>query len=128
MTLRQNNSPPQWKSEKQGQEHAHHFLWHQGIVNKEFALAGQTVNSAYYCEVKCAKTLPRTLVTKGLAVASQRTVSHFLLHQGISSQKQHDCYPPLTYFSLFPQLKTKLKGRHFYTDEVTKAESHPHRT
>jgi hypothetical protein len=32
------------------------------------------------------------------------------------------------YSSLFPQLKKKLKGHHFYTVEVIKAESHPHRT
>jgi hypothetical protein len=34
--------------EKQSQEHAHYFLWHQGIVHKEFVLAGQTVNCSYY--------------------------------------------------------------------------------
>jgi hypothetical protein len=28
------------------------------------------------------------------------------------------------YFSLFPRLKTKLKGRHFNTIEVIEAESH----
>jgi hypothetical protein len=41
-------------------------------------------------------------------------------------QKQHDCYPPSTLLSwlgplwlfLFPQLKIKLKGRHFDTIDV----------
>jgi hypothetical protein len=36
--------------EEQSQEHAHHFDI-KGIVHKEFVLAGQTVNSAYYCNV-----------------------------------------------------------------------------
>jgi hypothetical protein len=64
------------------------------------------------------------LATKELAVASrQRTISHFLFHQGVYGQKQHDCHPPPTYFSLFPQLKIKLKGRHFDVTEVIEAES-----
>jgi hypothetical protein len=33
--------------EEQSQEHAHHFLWH----HYEFVMAGQTVYSAYYCDV-----------------------------------------------------------------------------
>jgi hypothetical protein len=66
-------------------------------VHKHLFLAGQTVNSAYCCDIlrrlreKVSKTLPRTLATKELAVASQqRTVSH------VVDQKQHDCRPPLT--------------------------------
>jgi hypothetical protein len=43
----------------------------KGIVYKEFVLAGQTVNSAYYCghfmtAWKCGKTLPRNVATKGI--------------------------------------------------------------
>jgi hypothetical protein len=37
-------------SEEQSQEHAHNSLCHKGIVHKEFLLAGQTINSAYYCD------------------------------------------------------------------------------
>jgi hypothetical protein len=43
-------------------------------------------------------------------------------HQGIVDQEQHVVpHPP--YFSPFPRLKMKLKGRHFYTTEVIQAES-----
>jgi hypothetical protein len=37
--------------EDQSQEHAHNFLWHQEFVDKEFVLAGQTINFTYYCDV-----------------------------------------------------------------------------
>jgi hypothetical protein len=61
------------------------------IVDEEFVLACQTVNSAYYCDFtptarKCAKTSSRTLGTKKeLAVASRQrtTVSRFLFRHGI---------------------------------------------
>jgi hypothetical protein len=36
--------------EKQGQEHVRHFFDINGIVYTEFILAGQAVNSAYYCD------------------------------------------------------------------------------
>jgi hypothetical protein len=57
-------------------------------------------------EWKCLKTSPRTLVTKELAVASwQHTISHFLFHQGIFYQKQHDCCPPPTLLAWFGPLR-----------------------
>jgi hypothetical protein len=62
---------------------------------------------------------------KELAVTSgQCTVSHFLFHQGIFFTKSSvtvSPHPP--YFSLFPRLKLKLRGRHFDTTEVMEAES-----
>jgi hypothetical protein len=85
--------------------------------SKEFVLASQTVNSAYYCEVlwqlleNVQRLHPKTLATKELAVASRQcTGLHFLFHQGSFDQKQHDCHPHPPYFSLFLQLKIKLKG------------------
>jgi hypothetical protein len=64
------------------------------------------------------------LATKELHVALRhRTVSHFLFHQGIFDHRQHDCHPHPPYFSLFPRLKIKLKGRHFDAVEVNEAES-----
>jgi hypothetical protein len=55
--------------EKQSQEYAHHFLWLRG---KQFFLAGQRVNSAYYCDVlrHLLKNSPRNLAATELAVAS----------------------------------------------------------
>jgi hypothetical protein len=58
-------------------------------------------------------------------------ISHFLLHQGIFVQKQHDYHPPPPHSSnlapsnvyLFPGLKMKLKGCHVDTIEVIEAES-----
>jgi hypothetical protein len=97
------------------------------IVHNEFALAGQAVSSLYYCFTattwKCAKTSPRTLATKELAVASrQRTVSHFHFHQRIVDQTNMTIAPPPC-FALLVRLKTKLKGRRFDTIEVMEAES-----
>jgi hypothetical protein len=60
---------------------------------------------------------------KELAVTSlQCMISCFIFHGGIVYEKQHDCHPPPTLF-LFPQLKIKLKGRHFDTTEAIETES-----
>jgi hypothetical protein len=71
------------------------------------------------------------LETKILAVASQqRTVSHFLFHQGTFDQKQHYCRPstnllawlsPLRRFSVSP-IEDKT-DRQFDTIDVIEAES-----
>jgi hypothetical protein len=63
------------------------------------------------------------MATKELVVASrQRTISHFLFHQGIFDQNNMTIIPHPPYFSLFPRLKMKLKGRHFGTLELIEAE------
>jgi hypothetical protein len=99
------------------------------LVPKQFVLAGQRVNSAYYCEIlrqlsENVRRLCHEIWLQKLAVASQkRTKSHFFSHKGIFHQNQHDCRPNLSYFSLFPRLKMKLKGRHFDTIEVIETES-----
>jgi hypothetical protein len=64
------------------------------------------------------------LATKELAVASrQLTISHFHFYRGIFDKTNMTVVPHPQYFSLFPQLKIKLKGRHFDTIEMIKAES-----
>jgi hypothetical protein len=73
------------------------------------------------------RRLRQELWRQKLAVAlRQRTVSHFLFHQGIFSQKKENMtvVSHLPYFSLCPQLNMKLYGRHSDTAEVIKAEVH----
>jgi hypothetical protein len=106
-------------------------------VHKEFVLAGQTVTSAYYCDVygdcvKMCEDFTLNFGDKELAVASEQSAfSCFIFHQGTFDQKQHDgrlrpAYSPYLApcdLSLFPRLKTKLKGLHFGTIEMTEGES-----
>jgi hypothetical protein len=50
MTLRQNNNPPNWKSLNSPRPKKVRQVTSR-IVHKEFVLAGQAVNSTYYCDV-----------------------------------------------------------------------------
>jgi hypothetical protein len=61
------------------------------------------------------------LATKELGVALQLIIEHYPFHQGIFYKNNMTIGPQPTYFSLFPQLKIKLKGRHFATVEVIEA-------
>jgi hypothetical protein len=78
------------------------------IVHKGFALAGQTVNSAYHCDVlwqlrENVRTLRlRSLAAKELTLVSrQRTASHFLSHQGIFYQNNMTVVPTHPTFLCF---------------------------
>jgi hypothetical protein len=101
----------------------------KGIVHEEFVLAGQTVNSAYYCDV-----IRRLRENVGRLRPEIWREKNWLLH--------HDNVPPNTsfftrefltkrnvtvvsyppYFSLLSRLKMKVKGHHFDIIEVIEAE------
>jgi hypothetical protein len=54
----------------------------KGIIHKEFVLAGQTANSAYYCDglrrqnENVQRLRPKTLVTKNWLLIHDNTPSH----------------------------------------------------
>jgi hypothetical protein len=66
----------------------------------------------------------RKFAANEVALASrQRTVSHFLFHQGFFFSENNTAVAPTHHTFLFPRLTIKLKGRHFDTIEVMEAES-----
>jgi hypothetical protein len=120
--------------EEQSQEHPHTILWYQGD-SSQIIRPGRP--KCQFCMQlwrfmanawKCAKTSPRTLATKELAVASRQRVS---FHHGYFFTKDKITVSrpaptrltwPLATF-LFPRLKMKPKDCHFDTVEVIEAES-----
>jgi hypothetical protein len=84
----------------------------EGIVYKEFILAGQTVNShttmSFYGDcVKMCEDFAPNFGDKKLAVGP------LPLDQGIFDRKQHDCCPPPPYFPLFLRLNKKTESPSF---------------
>jgi hypothetical protein len=101
----------------------------KGIVHKEIVLAGQGVNSAYYCDVlqwmrENVRRLRLELWRKkNMAVVSRtRTVSHFLFHQGFFYQKTSWLSSPTHPTFLFSPIEDKTESRHFDTTEVIQTE------
>jgi transposase len=110
----------------------------KGIVHKEFALAGQTVNSEYYCDVlrrlreNVQRLRPELWRQRNWLLHHDNAPSHtslftreFLTTNNITVVPHPSYSPDLAPcdFSLFPRLKIKLKGRHFDTIDVMEAES-----
>jgi hypothetical protein len=99
----------------------------KGIVHKEFVLAGQTVDSANYCDFlrrlleNVQRLLPEIWRQKNwLLHHDNAPLRIFFFQQGMFNRKQHDCrltWPPANF------LFSRLKGRHFYTIEVMEVES-----
>jgi NAD-dependent dihydropyrimidine dehydrogenase PreA subunit len=84
----------------------------KGIVHKESILAGETINSAYYCDFygDCMKMC-----------------KDFALKFGDKLTKSNKIVVPIHSlvpcdFSLFPQLNMKLRGCHFNIIEVIETE------
>jgi hypothetical protein len=108
--------------EGQSQEHFHHYLWHQ-----EYVLAGQTANSAYYCDVlrqlyeNVRRLLPELWHKRtGCCIMTTHRLTlpfspgNFLPKKTLLSSLTHPTFQ-------FPRLKTKIKGSHFDTAEVIEA-------
>jgi hypothetical protein len=107
------------------------FIHIKEIVHEELFLAGQTVNSAYYCDVlrrlrETVRTLyPELRRQKSWLLHHDNAPSHtFIFTTDFLTKRQNVTVVPHTpYFSLFPRLKIKLKGSHFDTIGVIEAES-----
>jgi hypothetical protein len=89
--------------DEQSQEHVHHLL-RQGAERKkkEFVLACQQSGVLHRLSQN-VRRLRSELWQQSIVASRHRTVTHFLLHQGILDQNQHDyCPPPALYFSASP--------------------------
>jgi hypothetical protein len=100
------------------------------IVHKEFILAGQTVNFAYYSDLlwrlreNVRRLRPELWRQKKWLLHHDNALSRaFFLATESFYYKQHNVVPHPSYFSLLPRLKLKLKGRHFAINEVIETES-----
>jgi hypothetical protein len=103
-------------------EHAHYiFFYIKGIVNKEFVLAGQTVDSAYYLVfyggcMKMCKDFALNSGDKmtGCCITKTHHLTLFLQGEFLTKTTLLLSHTHSTF--LFPLLKIKLKGRHFDTN------------
>jgi histone-lysine N-methyltransferase SETMAR len=100
----------------------------KGTVHKEFVLAGQRVNSGYYCDnlrrlrENVQRLRPKLWRQKNWLLHDDSTQSHtsffnreFLTKNNMTVVPHPPNTPDLapSDFSLFPGLKIKLKGRRF---------------
>jgi hypothetical protein len=97
---------------------------------KEIVLAGQTENSAYYCDVLRSLRENVRRLRPGLWRQQNWLLHHNApCHTSFFTRKFFTknnmivvSHPPPSDFSLFPRFKTKLKGSHFGTSEVIEAQ------
>jgi hypothetical protein len=94
------------------------FLDIKGIVHKEFVLAGQTVNPAYYltfyrdCVKMCEDFTPNFGDERtGCCITTTNRLA--LLLQGIFGRKRHDYLPHPHYVSVSP-IEEKTERPPFY--------------
>jgi hypothetical protein len=141
MMLRQRNNPPNGKAQGHRDRKRRDtvkskvksmliiFFDIKGIVNNEFALAGQTVSSAYYYNVlrrlheNVRRPRPKLWLKENWLLHHNNALSHTsFLTRNFLPKKHGCCPPPIIHFSV-SQLKIKLKGSHFDTIEVIESES-----
>jgi hypothetical protein len=99
------------------------------IVHKVFVLAGQTADSAYYCDVlrrlreNVRRLRPELWRQENWLLHHDNAPSHtsFFTREFFTRRAWHSSLTHPTF--LFHQLKIKLKGRHFDTTEVIEAGS-----
>ena len=115
-----------------------YFFDQKGIVHKEFAPPGQTVNAAFYVEVlkRLRENVRRKrhdqwqnntwLLHHDNAPAHAALLARRFLTDNNMTVVPHPPYSPdlaPSDFLLFPKLKMKLKGRRFHTVEEIQVES-----
>jgi hypothetical protein len=101
----------------------------EGTVHKELILAGQSVKPTHttvklYCDcVKMCEDFGPNFGDKrtGYCITTRHHLAFLFSPRNClpNATRQPSCYPTF----LFPRLKVKLKGSHFYTIEVMEAES-----
>ena len=114
----------------QGENHDYCFFESRGIVHKEFVPPGQTVNHAFYKDVleRLRKRVQqvRSDIADSWVLQHDNAPAHtalsireFLVKKNIPVLPHPPYSPDLTPcdFYLFPKLKSKLKGHHFWTIE-----------
>jgi hypothetical protein len=109
-----------------------------GIIHKEFASPGHTVNAKFYCDVlrrlreNMSRKRPGKWRTNNWVLHHDNApaytalaVQHFLASKNMTVVPHLPYSPDLAPcdFFLFPKMKIKLKGRRFDTVEEIQAES-----
>ena len=149
-TLRQSNNPPSGKAPRhKGQKKARQvqksnvksmintFFGVKGIVHKEFAPTGQSVNSGFYCDVlrrlreNVRRRRPKLWREQTWLLHHDNAPSHtFVLTQQFLAKNKmavilHQPYSPdlaTCDFFVFPKMKLELIGRRFDTTEAIQAD------
>jgi hypothetical protein len=125
--------------EKQSQEHAHHSLWHQGDFSQ--IIHPDRPNSQFrillwrfMVTVRMCKDFgPNFSDNRSSCCIMTMHLSHFLSHQWISDQKQHDCRPPYSpdlascNFSVSPVKRPPLWHKWGEWGRIACGAEHPHR-
>jgi hypothetical protein len=119
----------QWKLKSKAKSMLIFFFDIKGIIYKEFDLVGQTVNSAYYCDVlwqlceDVQRLRPELWCRKNWLLHHNNTPSHTFFSTREFFTKNILSSPTHPTFLCFPDCKIKLKVRNLDITEVIEAES-----